>query len=69
MVMVIGRLVYIFFAVVRATVGAVHRSRVVSQRRAVSIRGAVIYALCCFVGWGRGISCWYVFVCNRHILV
>jgi hypothetical protein len=45
---------YIFAAVVLATVGAVHRSRVVSRRGVSDFRKDVILVYCLHVGWGRG---------------
>ena len=42
-VMFIGRPVFFFFAVVRATVGAVHRSRVVRRGRGALVFGGRIF--------------------------
>ena len=50
MVIFLGHQVNIFFAVVRATVGAVHRSRVVSREGAVGIRRVDFPAVRMFVG-------------------
>ena len=61
--------VYIVVVLFSAAVGAVHRSRVVSRRGVVGIRKDVVIGICCYDGWGRGIFCWYVFNCNRHICV
>ncbi len=69
MVIGVGCRVYIIFVVVCAAVGVVHRSRVVSRRGAVGIRKDGVSVVCCYVGWRRGIFCWYVFVFNRRILV
>ncbi len=65
----IGRRVYIICLVVCATDGVVQRSPVVSRRAAVGIQIDGVCVVCCFVGWRRGIYCWYVFVFNRRILV
>jgi hypothetical protein len=67
--MVVVRLVYIIILMVCVAVGAVHRSRIVSQRGAVGIREGDVTTVYCYVGWGRDSFCWYVFVCNRRILV
>ena len=56
---------YIFAAVVLATVGVVHRSRVVRWAGAVGIRGDGILADNMFVGWDSVIFWWYVFAFSR----
>jgi hypothetical protein len=55
--MFVVRLVYVMDVVVCAAVGAWHRLRVVSRRRAVGIRRVVISAAYNYVGWGRNIFC------------
>jgi len=61
--------VYIIFAVVRASVGAVHRSRVASREGAVGIRRDVFPAVRMFVGWGPVSFWWCVFIFNSRISV
>ena len=50
MVIVHGRQVYIFSAVVRAAVGAVHQSRVISRRETVGVRRGGFIAVHPYVG-------------------
>ena len=51
--MFVARPVYITFVVVCVAVGALHPSRVVSQRGTVGVRRDVFSAICRYVGWGR----------------
>jgi ribose/xylose/arabinose/galactoside ABC-type transport system permease subunit len=54
---------YIFAAVVLATVGVVHRSRVVRWVEAVGIGGGPAESMS--VGWGPISFWWYVFIFSR----
>ena len=54
MVVFVVRPVYFFFVAACVSVGAVHRSRVISRRGLVGIREGDVTALCFCVDWGRG---------------
>ena len=69
MVVFRSRRSYIFVALVLATVGVAHRSRVVSREGLVGFRKDVILVNCLHVGWVRGMFRWYVFDCNRRVCV